>query len=156
MKKYVFLVLLVLILPVAVFAHGEDGFEDTKQLIASGVSCDELSDEQLESIGDFFMEQMHPGEQHEIMDEAMGGEGSESLKQTHIRITYMMYCNNMRGGMMNMAFGMMGSGSGMMYGGSPTLMWLWSFLGVLFFLGLTLLVWVLVVKLWKDITRKKG
>jgi len=73
------------------------------------MSCDKLSNEQLEAIGDYYMEQMHPGEAHEIMDNMMGGEGSESLKQVHINMARRIYCNEN----IYIGYGMMGSG-GMM------------------------------------------
>ena len=101
-----------------VYAH-EHNFAETKQLIDSGIACDKLTDEQLESIGDYYMEQMHPGKAHELMDKMMGGEGSDTLKQMHIQMAKRLYCNEdvsgmMCGGMMNMMMGgkMMGSGLG--------------------------------------------
>jgi len=51
------------------------------------------------------MEQMHPGEAHEIMDNMMGGEGSESLKQVHINMAKRLYCNEN----VYIGYGMMGS-----------------------------------------------
>ncbi len=51
---------------------------------------------------------------------------------------------------------MMGTG-GMMYGGyawSP-LIWLWGLIGLALFLGITVLVWVLVVKFWKELKHKR-
>ena len=101
MKKSMFFILVILLLIPIALAHGEDPFDEAKQLIDSKTSCDQLNDEQLEMIGDYLMEQMHPGEQHENMDNALGGEGSENLKQTHIRIARMMYCGEM-GYMMDM------------------------------------------------------
>src|SRR3989344_2462526 len=86
------------------------------------LSCSELSDEQLEVMGDYYMEQMHPGESHELMDTMMGGEGSASLKQVHINMAKRIYCNDN----VYIGYGMMGSG-GMMnmmgrgvMGGYPT------------------------------------
>ena len=66
-----------------VIAEGEN-FSEAKKLIESNTSCSELNDEQLEQIGDYYMEQMHPGEAHELMDKMHGGEGSTQLKQMHI------------------------------------------------------------------------
>ena len=92
-------------------------FTQAQKLVESGISCDELTDEQLESIGDYYMEQMHPGQAHEVMDKMMGGEGSESLRQTHILMARRLYCNEN----VPMGYGIIGSGgmmgAGMM--GSP-------------------------------------
>src|SRR3989344_7802493 len=112
MKRVILSTLLaiILILPL-VFA---DDFEIGKGLIAQKTSCDTLTYDQLEAIGDYIMEQMHPGRLHEIMDERMGGEGSESLRQVHITMGKAFYCgehNMMSGGMMNMMMN-----RGMMYG----------------------------------------
>ena len=110
MKKILFAIMVVLLLNISlVFAH-EHNFDETKQLIDSGISCDQLTDEQLESTGDYYMEQMHPGEAHEMMDQMMGVEGSDSLKQMHIQMAKRLYCNEdvsgmMGGGMMNMMMG---------------------------------------------------
>lgn len=78
------------------------------------LDLDEISDEEWEQLGDAVMEIQHPGESHEVMDEMMGGEGSESLRQMHIRMgqAYLGFDsdNNFYGsGMMDN--GMMGYGS---------------------------------------------
>jgi len=121
MKRVILSTLLaiILILPL-VFA---DDFEIGKGLIAQKTSCDTLTYDQLEAIGDYIMEQMHPGRLHEIMDERMGGEGSESLRQVHINLAKNFYCgnaNSMSTSMMNMmmnrgGFNMMGYNYGMGY-----------------------------------------
>ena len=120
--KFLLFIFVLLILSSSVFAN--ENFSDAKNLVDSKISCDELSSDQLELIGDYYMEQMHPGETHELMDDMMGGEGSESLKQTHIRMAKSLYCgenngmmgsNMMNGEGTNMmgysnGYGMMGSG----------------------------------------------
>ena len=108
MKKLILIVgLFVILFSFLVMAQEEHDFTESKQLVDSGVSCDNLTNEQLEMIGDYYMEQMHPGEAHEYMDEMMGGEGSESLKQVHINIARRVYCNENGYGMMS--GGMMGN-----------------------------------------------
>lgn len=116
MKKLLSLTILIFsifLLNISSVSAHEHDFTETKQLIDSGISCDKLTDEQLEAMGDYYMEQMHPGEAHEIMDQMMGGEGSENLKQVHIRMAKRLYCNEDVGGMMNMMMGgsMMGNWS---------------------------------------------
>jgi len=112
MKKAILLSMFWIILfSFLVVAQEEHDFTESKQLIDSGISCGQLTDEQLEAIGDYYMEQMHPGEAHEYMDEMMGGEGSDSLKQVHINIARRIYCNENVGGMMG---GNMMAGRGMM------------------------------------------
>src|SRR3989338_3614375 len=106
MKKISIIVIFsMLLLSVSLVSAHEHNFAETKQLIDSGIGCDKLTDEQLESIGDYYMEQMHPGEAHEIMDNMMGGEGSESLKQVHINMAKRLYCNEN----VYIGYGMMGS-----------------------------------------------
>lgn len=123
MKKIVFVFGIILLISFSlVSAHGEETFAQAEELIESKVSCDELTDDQLEVIGDYYMEQMHPGETHETMDEMMGGEGSESLRLMHINMARNFYCGDhemMGSGMMDMMMGrgMMGSGSMMKFGG---------------------------------------
>lgn len=128
-----------------------------KQLIDSNISCDKLNESQLELIGDYYMERMHPGQAHEAMERMMGGEGSPSLKQAHIQIALVIYCRETNitatyGGMMGMmpilggygpyagyGGGMMNYGNTIGYGG-----WWWVF-GLLFwalvFIALVLLVY---------------
>ncbi len=116
MKKLLLLaaVSMILVSVTFILASEEEIFEEAEKIIQDKISCNELSDYQLEILGDYFMEQMHPGELHEIMDERMGGEGSENLRQVHINMGKMFYCGEqtaMPMGMMNM---MMGRGGGMM------------------------------------------
>ena len=153
-------------------AH-EHNFAETKQLIDSGITCDKITDEQLEAIGDYYMEQMHPGEAHEIMDNMMGGEGSDSLKQAHIQTAKALYCKENvggmtgmgGGGMMNMMMGnnMMGSGSLNMMGSGMMGNWwygfgYWNFINglyVVLLIGLIILVYLWIIKLWRDFYGKK-
>ena len=119
MKTVILALGMLLLSIVLVSADGDhqSEFEEGKKLVDSGMSCDNLTDEQLEAIGEYYMEQMHPGEAHELMDEMMGGEGSENLKQVHIQMAKRLYCNENAGGMMGSG-GMMGMmnmmGGGMM------------------------------------------
>ncbi len=106
MKKAAALPILFLALLTSQVLAQEPDFGEVKSLIDSGVSCDKVTDEQLEEIGDYYMEQMHPGEAHEIMDNMMGGEGSESLKQVHIKMARRLYCNEN----LYIGYGMMGGG----------------------------------------------
>src|SRR3989344_2216705 len=111
MKKITSILVILLLSIVVVLAQEshDSEIEEGKKLVESKMSCDKLSNEQLEAIGDYYMEQMHPGEAHEIMDNMMGGEGSESLKQVHINMAKRIYCNDN----VYISYGMMGSG-GMM------------------------------------------
>ncbi len=123
MKKWIFILALFLLSMTIVLAQdGHDAeIEEGKKLVESKISCDELKNEPLEAIGEYYMEQMHPGEAHELMDNMMGGEGSQSLKQVHINIAKRLYCNDN----VYVGYGMMNSGSiismmgGGMMGNSP-------------------------------------
>lgn len=101
------------------FAHAAD-FNETKKLVSSNIACDELSDEQLEGIGEYYMEQMHPGEAHEFMHQRMGlEEGSETEEKFHISLAKTMYCGELSTGMMGVGMGgMMGAGGAGMMGAS--------------------------------------
>lgn len=152
------------------FADGDhqNEIEEGKGLAKSKISCDELNDEQLEAIGEYFMEQMHPGESHEAMHKMMGvEEGTGYHKQFHVNIAKIMYCGesgmmgsggmmgmmpmmNMTGGNMvagqnlqtNMMQGMRGNwGYGFGY---------WNFINVLYvisLIGVIVLVYLWIVKL---------
>ena len=133
--KFIILGLIFIVSSWQTLAHGEDTFAEAEELIKQKIACNELTEDQLEIIGDYYMEQMHPEELHELMDERMGGEGSESLRQVHIVMAKNFYCgehqvmptttmNTMMGrtGMMNTGYG---AGYGMMGGGlSMSFVWL--------------------------------
>ncbi len=143
MDKKIILVFGILLLNIfLVSANGDhkSEIEEGKKLVESNIDCDELNDEQLEAIGEYYMEQMHPGEAHEAMHKMMGiEEGTEYHEQFHVNMAKMMYCgesgmmgsgmmgmmpmmmgggNMMNRGMMNMMMGMNGYG-GMMNGQTP-------------------------------------
>ncbi len=103
--------------------HPEHGsLEQAEAIINAKLPCEDLSEEQLEMLGDYYMEQLHPGEAHEVMDEMMGGEGSAALRQVHINMARAFYCGEssaMSPAMMNMMMGrtqggLPGSSGGMM------------------------------------------
>src|SRR3989344_4112220 len=157
MKKIILIGILgVILFSFLVVAQEEHDFTEAKQLIDSGVGCNQLTNEQLEEIGDYYMEQMHPGEAHEYMDRMMGGEGSESLKQVHINIARRIYCNENLGGMIG--GGMMGN----YYYQDPQNNSLYknSFLGfqIFFYIILILVVIILalVVMLLTNKSKQKG
>jgi len=105
MKRII--VFIVLLMSISYFAYADaehTSFEQAEAIINADISCDSLSDDQLELLGDYYMEQMHPGEAHESMDTMMGGEGSTQLKQAHIMMVKRFYCGE------NSGMGMMGSG----------------------------------------------
>ena len=171
MKTKIFGTILIVLIALSflVAAHSEEDFTQAENLIQSKISCDQLSDEQLEMIGDYYMEQIHPGDAHEAMDEMMGGEGSESLKQMHIAMARDFYCGdyeNTPSGMMGTMMGHnydygSGIGAGMMgvrnygmmgyYGG-----WnIYTILGLILLIGLIFLVYMWIWKLWKNMKIKK-
>ena len=149
----------------------DENFNETRKLIDSNISCDKLTNEQLEAMGDYYMEQMHPGEAHELMHEMMGGEDSDTIKSMHINMAKSIYCgeSNSMMGMMNMmsSDGMMSSGmmnmmgggmmsSGMMGGYSnnyssynPLINFSWIFSLLIIVLLVLLIIW-----LFKQIQRK--
>ncbi len=156
MKKAIFFAFLILLFIPIVLAHGEDTFDEAKELISSKVSCDQLNDEQLEMIGDYLMEQMHPGEQHENIDNALGGEGSENLGQTHIRMARMMYCGEMSSMKMSSMMNMPMMGAGMMQQGNFSTnltanKFFWFILGFI----VALLISILVLKFFGESKHRK-
>ncbi len=182
LKKIIALFIALILSAGAAFSHEDDTFQEAKDIIKSKIPCSELTEEQLEHLGDYYMEQMHPGEAHELMDKMMGGEGSESLKQMHIQMAKRLYCDEdvggmmgsggmmgmmMGGGMMNMMMGgnMMGSGGTNMMGtnlgygmmGSGYGLGYWGFLNVLsliLLIGLVILVYLWIIKLWRGMKNK--
>ena len=175
MKKTL-LYLLILIFSIGIVYADMEDFTEAKKLIDAKTPCSKLTENQLEILGDYLMEQMHPGESHKVMDKMMGGEGSESLRQMHIAMAKRIYCNDISG-MVNygmMGYGMMGSGlgRGTNYGGMMGMMGgnfgygmmggygfgysgFVSFLYLVLLIGLIVLVYLWVIKLWKEIQKQK-
>jgi len=143
------------------FVSAHENFNETKMLIDSNISCDKLDDEQLNEIGDYYMEQMHPGESHELMHQMMGGEDSEFVKEMHINMAKNIYCKE-NTGMMGSGCGMMGSGmmkGNMMYGnmmqGNYYNWNIYSVLYLILILGLIVIVVLIIIKLTKGLTGKR-
>ena len=170
MKK-IMLVFGIFLLSISlVLANGDhqSEIEEGKKLVDSGISCDKLTDEQLESIGEYYMEQMHPGEQHEAMHKMMGmEEGTEYHEQVHVNMARMMYCGE--GGMMGdgmMNGGMMGANmmdrqtpqtnmmQGMMGNWGYSGYWdFWNIIWLLFWIGIIIsVVWLI----YKFIIKKEA
>ncbi len=116
-KLLVFAILLVYLFSSFAFfvsAHSADELAQAKIIIDAGTDCSQLNSTQLAMIGDYYMEQIHPGEAHEYMDQMMGGEGSQSLENMHISMAYRFYCDSSNSTDGNYSsYGMMG-GQGMM------------------------------------------
>ena len=144
---------------------------EAKKLIDSKADCKSLSNSQLEIMGEYYMEQMHPGESHELMHQMMGlKEGSEAEEQFHINMAESIYCGETNafgsGGMMNMMMGgnMMGGQnvqSGMMQGMMENFGYgvgYWNFVNVLYLIlliGLIILVYFWIIKLFRDSKKKR-
>src|SRR3989344_4301457 len=95
----------------------EENFDEAVSIIELKIPCSQLTDEQFELLGDYYMEQMHPGELHEIMDDRIGGEGSAQLRNVHIAMGRSFYCadnNAMPMSMMHMMMGRNNINYGMM------------------------------------------
>ncbi len=97
MRKLIFVISFISLLFVSVvLSHGHESTRTLDQIVANmltgqGVSsinqidCSKVSVLDFEDLGNTIMERMVGNhELHEQMDEMMGGEGSESLRQMHI------------------------------------------------------------------------
>lgn len=167
MKKAIIGIILVTLLAMFVFAAEADEIAEGKQLVDSKIACDKLSEDQLEVIGEYFMEQMHPSESHESMNKMMVSMmGEEGEVQMHVQLARAIYCGEKTQGMEMMPMmGMMGPGMMKGYGdrmiGPGMMSWAgpWGTFGgilsTILFIGLILLVWLAVIKLWKEVFRKK-
>ena len=110
MRKIMLISILFLLLSsgiVSVVAVSQDELNQAKTLINSNIGCNKLTNDQLEIIGEYYMEQMMPGESHERAHQMMGlTESSEAEEQFHIDMARRIYCNENVYGMMG---GMMGN-----------------------------------------------
>ena len=81
-KNRILILAVILLLNLGIAnAITQQEIKEAKSLIDSKVDCKNLSDSQLEIIGEYSMELMHPGESHEAMHKMMGiKEGSEAEK----------------------------------------------------------------------------
>jgi hypothetical protein len=92
LKASLVIILALLMLSIVVADSPED-LAAAKVLIDESTACDQLTEDQRALIGDYYMELMHPGEAHELMDARMGGEGSEQLRAMHLHLADRFYCN---------------------------------------------------------------
>ena len=107
MNKALFVISILLLTLGLVNAVSQEELNDAKALIDSKITCDKLTNEQLEEIGEYYMEQMMPGISHERAHEMMGiKEGSEAEEQFHINLAKRSYCGENIG---MMGWGMMGN-----------------------------------------------
>ena len=152
MKKIISLSVLFLLLSLgiaSVIAVSQEELNQAKTLIDSNISCNKLSNEQFEIIGEYYMEQMMPGEAHERAHQMMGlTEDSEAEEQFHINMAKMIYCGE------NVDNGMIEYG-GMMGGFGFSYMWIFGFLFMaLILVALILLILWLIKQLQQDNKRK--
>ena len=73
--------ILILLLVISIAGAEKDDFEAAREVINSKIVCDNLDENQLESLGDYYMEQIQPGEGHENKDKIIGGGGGGGLKK---------------------------------------------------------------------------
>jgi len=110
MRRANLFVILVLFVLLAGFVSSvsDEEMAEAKALVDAKVACSELDDSQLEMIGEYYMENLHPGETHKFMDRMMGvEEGTERHEQFHVALAKRMYCGD------NVGFGGMGSMMGL-------------------------------------------
>lgn len=135
MKKLL-LISSLLVIPSFVFGHAISFDQTVGEIMKtqgvseiSEIDCQKVTNDQFEILGDAVMGVMHPNEQdHELMDQMMGGEGSQSLKAAHVFMgkRYLGCVSGMMGmmGGTGSSYGMMGqnqsvgfgAGTGMGYG----------------------------------------
>lgn len=116
----------------------------------SQIDCGKATDEQLENLGDAVMGFMHPDErQHELMDQMMGGEGSQSLQTAHILMgRNYLGCSEagFGGGMMgNGMMSMMGWGTMGNFGQFGAWGWFFGLLMIVFWI-LVIIALILLIK----------
>lgn len=116
------------------------------------LNCKIVTPDQFEKVGDAYMGVMAGNEEnHSFMEQRMGGDNSENLKNVHIQMgkNYLGCQTNKGGGFSMMGWG--GYGYGNMMNGS----WGWGFglLGLLFWLVAFVDLILLGIFLWKRIKK---
>jgi len=107
MKKVLFFIVILLLTISLVNAVSQEELNEAKALIDSRITCDKLTNNQLEIIGEYYMEQMMPGQAHIRAHQMMGlTEGSDAEEQFHINLARRSYCGENVG----VGWGMMGGG----------------------------------------------
>ena len=151
--------ILILLLVISIVSAEKNNFEAAREVINSKIACDNLNENQLESLGDYYMEQIHPEEAHEYMDSMMGGEGSESLRRVHINMARSFYCGDQYAMSPMMMNSVMGRPNGMMGNyrmmGYPGYFGLWGITSFLFYVVLIVLIVWAVIYLSKNKRRNK-
>ncbi len=164
--------LVSMLVGLALAAAVADSIAYGKQLVDSNASCASLNASQLGDIGDYLMEQMHPGAAHDAMDRMLGGEGSDSLTQAHIQMARVLYCGETNAtvtygamlGMMPALYGynyggfgggMMGSGM-MGYGYMGGYGGLWWVVGLVFWLLVLFALLLLIIWLYRQVFKGGG
>lgn len=197
LRKQVFLKITVLVIVLftllsllgLVVAHVEtappteqkEAIEAGEALVGQNADCKQLNDEQLESIGEYLMEIMHPGKAHHLMHEQMGiEEGTEAEEEFHVNMAKSMYCQEggmamKNAGMMSMMRGGGMGGNNMMGGGNMAGMdsmmgnvgmgnaglwsgsgwsWLMLIVGVVFWIAIVVAVILLIIWLYRQVSGK--
>ncbi len=156
-KILAFLSVLVfsLFLAGSALAHGQEQAQTLDEILREilqrqnvesirDIRCQDLTDDDFERLGEAVMSYMHPDTQeHEAMDEMMGGEGSESLRSAHIHMgKRFLGCEQGVWGMGRMGMMMMGPVGPMGWGaGSGSVgFWLWQGLMMAFWIGIVAVV----------------
>lgn len=151
MRKTIFITIIFTLLSLGlVGAISQEELNDAKSIIDSKADCKNLSDAQLEIIGEYYMEQMHPGETHALMHKMMGlEEGSDAEREFHINMAERLYCNDGVGGMMGGMMSMMEGRAG----NAPSGYSYWGFWNPLFLAGAVILaIWLI----HEAVTRKNS
>ncbi len=167
-KGIITVLIMASLLPIAAFGHEEADeriHAFAQEAISGGtIDCGALLQEDIIALGDELMELMMGGELHEAMDERLGS----SEDSMHLMMGRMMGCGDDYGmgkNMMNMMMSNARFGGGMMgmmgfggYGSGMMGSFGWGFMGLLWWIiaiGLVVLVWLWVIKLWKEVTGRK-
>ncbi len=111
-KILVLAVAIILVVGMIAIVASADNFSYAQSLVKQGLSCSELNQTQLVSIGDYYMSQIFSPEQHEYIDNMMGGDSSPMAENMHLSFAYRYYCNVSNSNYSSYGYPMMGVGYG--------------------------------------------